>query len=326
MSLDASFQVFRNSNGLYIYNNTNKLWEKNNDAPIGSGHISMNSTGQYMTLFQITQIIRRTDAFLYSGDLYYSTNFGKTWNKSDLVDEYICNVCINYNGTTMICGTINGIYLSTDYGNTWEQDITLNSNIELNNDINTNFISTMAMDLSGICISLSIANIGIYTTKNKGAGWSKSLDNKNIVSISIDNSGKYICAVSSLYDLNNGSIFISSNYGDTFVKSNTPIKDWKTIKISGNGKKIYASCYYAYTNENGNLNGDVYVSYNYGTTWVVDAYIEDNYINSISTDDTGLITLANSQNNLYTYNYNYIPKLELFVDFINKSNKLYIPK
>ena len=71
----------------------------------------MNSTGQYMTLFQITQIIRRTDAFLYSGDLYYSTNFGKTWNKSDLVDEYICNVCINYNGTTMICGTINGIYL-----------------------------------------------------------------------------------------------------------------------------------------------------------------------------------------------------------------------
>lgn len=173
-------------------------------------------------------------------------------------------------------------YTSNDYGATFTE----------RTDITTATKEFAAISKSGqyqaFCGGYGLGATKIYVSNNYGASFSPVGDSREWYGLGMSGDGKYMIGSGR----NNGSIWISSDYGQTFtMKASLPTGYWRIPALSEDGK--YMCVPLDYTNY-------AYVSSDYGATWTA------------KTVDTGAraLTATMSANGQYMY-------------VANLSNKIY---
>jgi hypothetical protein len=107
----ASIDSVDSSGGIYISNNYGNTWIKNPTSSTAQPwkSVTISASGQYQT------------AVVYAGSIWISNNYGNLWiEKSSYMYEW-WSVSISASGQYQTAVEINsdGIWRSTDYGNTW---------------------------------------------------------------------------------------------------------------------------------------------------------------------------------------------------------------
>jgi photosystem II stability/assembly factor-like uncharacterized protein len=193
------------------------------------------------------------------GDIYYSNDFGITWqstasslvNSTNLLSCYMVGqyaISVGINATTIGC-----IYYSSDYGVTWLQSASSFEN-------SSNFISCCMVGQNAVAVgSVSNTNKGyICYSNNSGVTWTQTVsDLQYTISFSsISMYQNYAIATGSTSS--GASIFYSNNYGVTWTQTASSLPSAINIKscvIIGS----YAICC--------NSTNRVFFSSDYGVTW-----------------------------------------------------------
>lgn len=199
-----------------------------------------------------------------SGTLFVSNDGGATWTVKITSKRWV-SVGVSNSGQKMIACAQSGdyVYISTDYGVTWNQNSALGSNnwtvakvsgdgslyvacfssaVRTSTDgINWNsysvpvggVITTLALSLTGqyqiISISLGISSNSVYISTNFGQNW--SLKTAGTI-IGISSSGQYMTYFLS----NNINIRVSSDYGTTFTAlTSLGALNWSFVSMSADG-------------------------------------------------------------------------------------------
>jgi photosystem II stability/assembly factor-like uncharacterized protein len=216
--------------------------------------------------------------------IWYSGNYGKIWKQSDApVDKFYTDISINESGLIQVaCAKSTnpslsgngGIFISMDYGRTWQQIYNVDYNLE---NINTYNWSSIAISGKHIVhpdrfmpIVASVYGGNLWQSLDFGLNWKKCIIHTNDTetgslirkwkSVSISNDGYYATAVAEGdIEKEYGGIWRSSDCGLTWSKTNAPTNvKWVSVSIlSSNGK--YQSAV--------GLENNLWVSNDYGQTW-----------------------------------------------------------
>lgn len=209
-----------------------------------------------------------------SGDLFISKNGGKSWDNKKFLHEIQDLKILN---KEMYCGTIGGIYKSTDLGESW---------IDLNKGIGNTLINTITANSNGL-YAATYGN-GVFISSDNGDNW-KEINSglENSYSTSFTNS--IISEGSEVYLASMNGFYYSSDSGKNWINKkykneNLPIS--LNLPISTIIKKdniIYAGSW----NEAG-----VIITSDNGDTWQTKS-------NGVSTASVGL---ASDGENLFSIN------------------------
>lgn len=158
-------------------------------------------------------------AGLSSGQIYYSTNSGATWNASSAPPSGICQyVSVSEDGSVCYCTTSMDVWKSTDSGNNWISVFTTGSGIS-GGRVKTTPDGTKIFVNFGTSYTVSV---------DSGTNWSTE---KNLgltsTSSSWSNDGGY------LYAFNTDNIKISTDYGVSFTTV-----DFTTLSLSTGGSVV----------------------------------------------------------------------------------------
>ena len=237
--------------------------------------------------------------------LYFSSNYGIDWpisvSSNDINqfnDQYIITFCINSNASKIYVQIDNYIYTSDI---NWLSDPISFSWSELS-ILDPLYSSGAAM----ICMNNIIINTGtntnvLHLSTNSGVNWS-------IVSIpTLSNGNEYFYSITSSYNgdfiimsgfsltTNNSRIYISTDYGASFIYKYTVQNSDLKLTCSSTGQYIYAT-----------YNNLVFISNDFGET--VNGIMYDFAVSwTISTDMTGkyvligTVTQTNNNDNNNTY-------------------------
>jgi hypothetical protein len=104
----------------------------------------------------------------------------------------------------------------------------------------------------------------------------------------MSSSGQYLCAVS-----NNGGIYTSNNYGQTWVATSAPAYTWSSVAMSSSGQYLYAT----------NNNSVPYISNNYGVSWLLITYPGNINLNTVSCSSSGQYIYTGGGGNYISNNY-----------------------
>ena len=249
--------------------------------------LAMSSTGQYML------------AANYGGAVSISSNYGVTWSTiSTTLPTNVGwhGVSISSTGQYMIAAvTGGGVYLSNAYGvnGTWA----LISAANLPTNVNW-FNATMSSN--GQYMLAGINPGAVYLSTTYGVTWSvipaASLPTTGgWVALSISSTGQYMLAASYVI----GYAYLSVNYGSTWAALANGLPSNSTWGNSG----ISSSGQYMILTNSITSGAQVYVSTNFGESWVV-APISGTTCWSVVVSATGQFMFAGFSNNLY-YSTNY---------------------
>ena len=217
--------------------------------------VSMNSTGQYMVACVSLEYV------------YTSSDYGVTWSMNNAVPydrESWTDCAMSSSGEIQVLVCFDKIFTSYNYGSSWTltmrkgayKNITMSedgkyisicgggdaitsndsgktwSTLPLPSGINWRDVS---MNASGQFQSICQYNGPVYTTNDYGKTWQSN--NQTIRSYNICSSSKGDKLILSEFDgvTTPGSIWISSDYGKTFVKDTTSqIIRWQKICYNDN--------------------------------------------------------------------------------------------
>ncbi|MEI7981710.1 MAG: T9SS type A sorting domain-containing protein [Bacteroidota bacterium] len=214
--------------------------------------------------------------------VYYSANFGDTWNGNDWYPYYAtCNSIIQ-GGSKIIAGTDLGILLSSDIScSSWTRIYTLNGEVysfvenggtiyagteygvNSTTDNGSHWNTCNHVDLNYPVYSLAINNTsiyagtdyGIYYSSNSGGNW--SLLNTGIPANGSVTVKALAINGSQIYAGTTDGIFRSADNGSNWTIINTGLTNNNVPAIAVSGTKIFASIY-----------GDgVYISTDNGNSW-----------------------------------------------------------
>jgi hypothetical protein len=228
-----NFNDFGNNFGIAL--NTRQNWLA----------VCMSSTGQYQTAIE------------EFGDIYVSTDYGKTWNINYNIGSAMSN-CIGMSETGKYQTASNGtnIYTSNNYGSTWIEVYSLgSSNI---------FVS---ISLGGRYQTVVSCGDTIYQSNNFGLTWNNILTDTNSElynSIAtFPTAGYAMSFTGKIQVIASEIIYISTDFGvswnPTFTDDDFIEKNWYSIAISSDGS-------YQTALDSG---GDIYISSDTGNTWNV---------------------------------------------------------
>ncbi len=180
-----------------------------------------------------------------NGYIYVSIDSGVSWNATHTPDDWR-GICSSNDGLKLAACAYNGkVHLSDDGGLTWNTV-----------DGNRHFLS-ICCNINGNVISATEENGHIVTILNRGQNFYNSDITGLWSSITCNSDGSKIYA-----SVNPGYLFISIDNGTTFTQlSQLPTYQWTCINTSnfGNGQYI-AACI---------NNGNIYISQDYGQSWVI---------------------------------------------------------
>ena len=255
--------------------------------------VSMSSTGLYAL------------ATNYGSKIYWSNDYGLTWNASNTVDTTWYGISISSTGKYAVAahgGTgPDFIYYSSDYGQSWIPS--------------TVFDQTFNMSIRTVSISgngqYGIAGDGwgihsgnIYWSTDYGVSWTSRPPSSLWVSVSISSTGQYSAACSNL----NHIINWSSNYGAnwSWVGPVGLVEPWwQSVSISSSGQYVLACA-----SQIGNpaSDGAIYWSADYGVNWTlaIQTSTSTNFWQSVSISSTGqygVATLGTNNQIFYSNNY-----------------------
>lgn len=191
------------------------------------------------------------------GPIYSSTDSGATWTQISATNDMWNSVASSANGTKLAATAgFDGVYVSTNSGSTWFWAALPTHQC---------FWSSVAFSADGTKLAASANNGGIYTSTNSGATWietgapASTTNYWPAVASSAD--GCKLVAVSAQEDsgvLVGGPIYISTNYGTTWVQTSAPNELWFSAASSADGTRLAAVA----------SHGSIYISTNSGTDWI----------------------------------------------------------
>ena len=186
------------------------------------------------------------------GGLFRTMDNGTTWTHISNVfnDQSVLSLLVTPDGsggTFIIAGTFDGLWISTDNGNSW---------IEANNGLDPLVLSLGAIpNVTGGPTLLAGTFSGVYRSTNNGASWiaaNSGLTNLEIRSITPSGTNAFV-------GTQGGGIFASSNNGVTWSEVNNGLTNttvWRVFALPGLPGNILAG-----------TNLGIFHSSNGGQTW-----------------------------------------------------------
>lgn len=219
--------------------------------------------------------------------------------------------------------TVNGggIWISSDYGNTWIQT-NFNNNAWTSVSLSASGkFQTAAASVGAIWYSVNYGNTwnevmatnsnswvsvsvsasgeyqaavntaGMWYSSNYGFSWTLAAGTSSIISfaISVSASGQYQSATEF-----GGGIYYSSNYGHSWTKSNAPNRSWISISVSYPGQYQTAVA--------GTVG--IYYSSDFGNTWTQSVTAGTNSLLTVSVSSLGKYQIAAGSGPIF-YSFNY---------------------
>ena len=216
-----AISIWVNQTGVVnAYGNTNRITA-----------IAMNADGSRMA---IADNVR--------GDFWLSANGGVTWVKQNDF-TYGTNraraVQVSADASKIAVAANNGIWMSGNFGTTWELSVAGNH-------------SDVSMSADGTQL-IAIRSGKVFISTNSGSTWSAQLPSESFNLSRVSKNGNLMVAASS------ANTYISTDSGTTWTVMTTGI-NWSEIVMSADGSKMYA------TKEDSTTN-NFFTSYNNGLTW-----------------------------------------------------------
>jgi hypothetical protein len=257
-------------------------------------------------------------ATAYGSGLYVSSDWGNTWTQSTQTTGNWENVSVSGDGMYALANISANVYRSIDWGNTWA------------------LVATAAKPVSKVSVStnaqymyFSAYGDKISRSTDFGVTWEARESDRSWGNMSCSADGKYVYAATNNVSPSTNGIYVSSDYGVTFVKTTAPNSAWNGLCVCRNGEMVFAAI-------NG---GQVYKTGDYGATWQIlsaspssDWYImggseTGKYVVSVSNSfvrvsKDGGATWANVSTANSTLNYSWIPRMGQYVYALTNGGKI----
>jgi hypothetical protein len=264
-SYDGKYVLLGNATAtITVSSNYGLTWQTKDLGIVVGRSSAMDLSGQYQLTARYGNICR-------------STNYGVSWSNNMIgiqLDQNYSGLCISSTGQYQYAcssdaGLTPGIIIkSSTFGDTWAS---INSTIGNRNftsiatDNTGQYVTVVASMFSGVGVSI---NGGLWTSDDGGITWTdKGFNNTLILSVAMSGDGQYQTVVTQ------DSIYRSDNYGNTWSLVNTSIINISSVRMDSTGK--YQTLVVA-------GNGYIYVSTNYGSTWIQKAVQQTWRSNAVS--------------------------------------------
>ncbi len=183
--------------------------------------------------------------------IFHSTDNGDTWIRS-VTTESIWSLAKNSNGDLFAGTDGGGLYLSTDDGSTWVQKGPINKVIR------SLFVN------SGDSLYAGMAGGELYLSTNSGASWqskNSGLPANDVLALTANSSGDLFAG------LWNSGVYRSTDGGTTWTQNDTGLTDLRVRALSSNSRGTL----FAGTDGGGVFrttdNGETWTQCNSGLTW-----------------------------------------------------------
>jgi hypothetical protein len=207
------------------------VWTKTSAPSLPWNAISMSSDGSTLA----------ATAAKYG--LYISKDSGREWTKLAWFESVNwVNVKVSTSGALILACTEEGVYRSTDAGDSWEKVL----------DVAGNWNSITLSESGQFATAVSLEE-GAYMTSDFGKTWSTvDISAETCIAVTGDITG------SRLYTATLGEgIFTSANHGISWERTNAPDLVWTSITSDSMGQYVVAAA----------PDEAIYFSTNYGQTW-----------------------------------------------------------
>jgi len=253
MSATGQYASFATTQkGIWFSSDYGKTW-----AQAGGGITTFNFRGITISASGQYQL-----AAGYTYGIYYSTNYGQTWVAGFPSGGNFFNVAMSANGQYAIACVASGGNPASAIYQTILPFFTAGSSTNLL----TTSIQTNAIIFSDGSTAVSADPPLDYGTF--GLNWTQTGSiSTTWFACAMSANGQYqIAAQSSGWSANSGTIYYSSNYGQTWTAvTNSPSNSWSSVSMSASGQ--YAVI--CVGNSSIEVPGPVYISSTYGQTWSI---------------------------------------------------------
>jgi hypothetical protein len=244
----------------------------------GATWTSVNNGMGYMPIHALTTVpigSGGTDLFAGTGEgIYRSTNNGDSWSNVSFRYSQVQGLEVTPTGT-ILAGTENDIFASSDGGATWID--TQSGTSALDFAVNLN-------GTSGVSLFAGHSPAGIYKSTDDGATWfssSNALDDFDVNSMAVVPNG---AGGSNVLAGTYSGLFISLNDGGFWQDANlsTLPLDYVVTPDGSGGHSVFAGGF-----------GGVWLSANYGTAWTpVNAGLTDKIVQAMAATSNGTSLFA----------------------------------
>lgn len=238
------------------------------------------------------------NANIFNPSIYFSTNYGETFQQSNVANHDFTSICMATDANIMFSPAIRDLYFSSNNkGNSFSQTIPNGNGQFWSCNCCT---SNGGFILIGIIPNSNLIGGGLFISTNKGKSFNNVLNYNNLwSSVATSSNGRLCLAVS--YD---GYVCYSTNMANSWNFVNVPAYSWSSVSTNSNGN-LAAVC---------SLDGYIYISKNISkTNWVSVAPNSFNWT-CIFISPNGKVILVAGVNTpiYYTTNngttWNFIPK------------------
>lgn len=200
--------------------------------------------------------------------LYSSSDYGLTWY-SHAFDNSLTDVAISCDAKYQTVVSRGSIYLSNDYGQSWQSV----GPSETWNAIDVSYDAS---------IQVATFTNGMQISSNFGMDWTafNILQRVNLLDVGVSFNAQYISACPF-----QGSIYISSNFGSTFIQVDQALpslnRNWNALAISLSGQYQSAAA----------EGSALFLSTDYGNKWILTSSRSENWYD-VSLSATGEFILG----------------------------------
>ena len=236
---------------------------------------------------------------VYRGALYRSTDNGITWSDSgiswpenDTTDHWEDFNCFCLSGDKIFAGTWHGVFVSTDYGMSWNP-----SNVGIPVIYTGSCPSVTGLASIGDTLFAATSAFGIYRSTNGGTSWvTVDTTDYNFGNLATVGSEVFAAAFYDGVDPETGGVFVSSDGGESWHHADADLPDHGVGAICAIGSYLFAGTDTA-----------IFASSDLGATWM-DISIGDSFGGATTTLWTnGNYLFSNSGGSVWRFPLLYLP-------------------